>query len=358
MPNKFYNNKAILAVLSLMLGLATVFWFVEKRAAVLGICYPLAISVFIAYLLNQPVKYLESRIGSRLNSVVIVFTATMLITLAIVFFTVPVLINDLADMVSNLPAQMSEFRSGIDKVNQLVAKISPEYGDLSYLILAKASEYWQTMLWRIFISLTSDIEGLLKKISILVYIPILIFFILKDFEEMKKAIKFNLTSQVVHEISFLKRKINLIIFGWLKGQVIVCSIIGLLVYIGLSFIGLNQRFFLAIFSGVTNLIPYFGPILGALPAVATAFTQDSSMVIKVILLYTLIQQIEGNIISPQVFGDRVGLSPAWILVALIVGGKVGGILGLILAVPLAGVVKAVLEYWGGRKIRYIEEELS
>ena len=353
---KISSQKWILAILSFILGVVTLLWWHYNSQTINGVLYPLLFSFVCAYLLNQPVKKLEQKIGNRNNAVIIVFSLTIVTILLVLFITLPILINDLTRMVTGLPRQMQEFQVAIDKINQLASKISPEYSNLSHTILQKATEYWQTLVWEIFIKLTSDFENLLKKLTIIIYVPILIFFILKDFEKLKKAIKINLPRSKTAKISYLKRRLNTIFFGWIKGQIIICSIIVVLIYLGLMFIGLEQKLFLALFSGFTNLIPYFGPVIGLLPAVATAFSQDSSMVFKVILLYTLTQQIESNIISPKIFGDRVGLSPAWILIALIVGGKVGGILGLILAVPLAGIIKAVLEYFGGRKIRYISEE--
>lgn len=98
---------------------------------------------------------------------------------------------------------------------------------------------------------------------------------------------------------------------------------------------------LGIFAGITNVIPYFGPFIGAIPAIALAMLVSKWMVIKVIIAFVVIQQVEASIISPKILGDRVGLHPLFVILVLLAGGQLFGLTGLILAVPVAAVLRVI-----------------
>jgi predicted PurR-regulated permease PerM len=122
---------------------------------------------------------------------------------------------------------------------------------------------------------------------------------------------------------------------WLRGQIILSVIIFLLTYLGLSILGVKYALVLALVAGLTEFVPYLGPILAAIPAVFFAFTQDPMLAVFVIVLYYIIQLFENNFIVPQLMQKVVGLNPVVSIVVLLIGFKVGGIIGVILAIPVA-----------------------
>jgi predicted PurR-regulated permease PerM len=126
------------------------------------------------------------------------------------------------------------------------------------------------------------------------------------------------------------------------GQIILSFFIFSLTYIGLSILGIKYALFLALIAGILEVVPYVGPFLSAIPAIFFALIQSPALVVGVIVLYVIIQKTEGYILVPKVMEKTVGTSPLVVLLALLIGFKLAGILGLLLAVPLAGAISIVI----------------
>ena len=125
---------------------------------------------------------------------------------------------------------------------------------------------------------------------------------------------------------------------WLQGQLFLALVIGVLVYIGLSLLGIRFALLLAIIAGILELVPYIGPVLSAIPAVILAFFQAPILALWVLILYIVVQQLENYLLVPVIMKKVVGLNPVVVIIALLIGGKLLGILGIILAVPAAAVL--------------------
>jgi len=126
--------------------------------------------------------------------------------------------------------------------------------------------------------------------------------------------------------------------GWMQAQILLGLLIGVLVYIGLTVLQIKFALSLAVVAAIFELIPVFGPVLAAIPAVLVAFLQKPILGLVIIIFYFVVQQFENHLIVPVVFKKAVGVPPILVVIALIVGGKLGGFLGLLLAVPLAAVL--------------------
>jgi predicted PurR-regulated permease PerM len=142
----------------------------------------------------------------------------------------------------------------------------------------------------------------------------------------------------------LFRDIDTALGNYIRGQLLVCLVVGVLAYIGYRWIGLPYPLLLASSVAVFNVVPYLGPFLGAIPALLVALTISRKMVVSALIINLVIQMLEGNVISPQIVGRTLHLHPLLIIFALLVGGEVGGIWGMILAVPFFAVCKVVVEH--------------
>ncbi len=131
-----------------------------------------------------------------------------------------------------------------------------------------------------------------------------------------------------------RRKIG----GWMQAQILLGVLIGVMVYIGLTILQVKFALSLAVVAAIFELIPVFGPVLAAIPAVMVAFLQKPALGLVIIIFYFIIQQFENHLIVPVVFKKAVGVPPILVVIALIIGGELGGFLGLLLAVPLAAVL--------------------
>ncbi len=124
----------------------------------------------------------------------------------------------------------------------------------------------------------------------------------------------------------------------------IAGLVGLLVGVAAAVIGVKFALLIGIISAITELIPYFGPFLGGIPAVGLAFSQSTATAIYMAVAIVIIQQVESNIISPKIIGDRLGMHPLIIVFALLAGGELLGIVGLLIAVPLTASLKIIGKY--------------
>lgn len=152
--------------------------------------------------------------------------------------------------------------------------------------------------------------------------------ILKFFQQIL-PVRFH--AQVFSLITRIQRKIGF----WLKGQLFLCLIIGFLSFIGLFILGVNYALILALIAGITEIVPFIGPIIGAIPAVLLAFIQSPIKAVFVIILYIIIQQLENQIIVPRVMKKALGLNPIIVILVILIGGRLAGILGALVALPAA-----------------------
>ena len=152
-----------------------------------------------------------------------------------------------------------------------------------------------------------------------------------------------ITPDHVHEeLGRITEKIQNKIGQWLRGQLILMAIIFFVTFIGLKIIGVPYALVLALVAGITEIIPYAGPILGAMPAVFIAFTISPVKGLLAVLLYFLIQQAENHLIVPKVMQRTTGLNPIIVIVAVLVGAQLAGVLGALLAVPIAAALEVVI----------------
>lgn len=157
----------------------------------------------------------------------------------------------------------------------------------------------------------------------------------------------------VHKINQVQRKLGL----WLRGQLILGLIIFTLTYIGLSILQVEYALVLALFAGLAEFVPYIGPIISAVPAIFLTFANSPVQALMVVVLYIVIQQLENQIIVPKVMQKSVGLNPLVVIVVMLIGAKIGGIAGIILAVPTATIIKIFLsDFFEERKEK--EERLE
>lgn len=136
---------------------------------------------------------------------------------------------------------------------------------------------------------------------------------------------------------------------WLQGQVLLCVLVGMLVFIGLTILGVKYALMLAILAAILELLPIFGPIIAALPAIGVAFLQSPSLVLMVVGLYVIIQQFENHLIYPVVVKKIVGVPSLLVIIAMIVGAKLGGLWGMLLAVPVSAVLFEFLNDLAAKK---------
>ena len=185
--------------------------------------------------------------------------------------------------------------------------------------------------------------GLFNGIVALITVLVISFYLVAADKGMKKFIGDLVPTQYQSNITRLIEKIQHKMGLWVVGQLILSVFIFVLTFIGLSILGVQYALFLALIAGSLEIVPYIGPFVSAIPAVFFAMIQSPPLVIGVIILYIIIQKTEGYVLVPKVMEKTVGTSPLVVLLSLLIGFKLAGILGILLAVPLAGAITVIIK---------------
>lgn len=308
-------------------------------AAVSNIVKLVIVSALLAYILDPIANLLESRGMSRTSATITIFLAILaLLCIAYILF-LPLLSEEIRALQSGFnPEKAGLMVSRLE--NFLVANLAfLGIQDLNLLsriqgAMAKAGD-------RIF---THFLDAA-SVITSMILIPFVVFFLMKDGREFKKSFVNIMPNRYFEFSLYLLHQLNTQVGNYLRGQLMDAGIVGIFSVFALWLIGVKYFFIIGIFAGLANLIPYFGPIAGAIIAVIVSILQTGSfhMAFYVIIAFTLIKLIDDAIVQPIVVAKSVHMNPLTVLLAVLVGGKVFGILGMLLSVPVAGFIKVIVQ---------------
>lgn len=301
---------------------------------------PFIFAVLIAYILNPIVKTLTKKRIHRVIAIITIYLTVIGIIITILVYIIPILILELYTLKNIIPFYTDKIRRGL-------VKTKAEYFELLPANLQKTID-------GNIIRLEEQMLGLLQKItgSIIAIIPgtftillgpILGFYLLKDLDKIKKSLLSYIST--AHKSIALRwcEKLVETLGQYVKGQLIVALIIGLLTTFSMLILNVDFALLIGILAGVTNIIPYFGPIVGAIPAIIIAILRYPHKIPWVIISVLIIHQLESGIISPYIVGSHVGIHPITVISSLLVGGTLFGFPGLIFAVPMAALIKLMLQ---------------
>lgn len=202
---------------------------------------------------------------------------------------------------------------------------------------------------------------LARIVTVLVTVPFILFYMLKEGEKAPQQILRLLPVMQQKNGRKILTDLDEALSSYIQGQIFVSFCLGTLLFIGYLMIGLDYSLLVAIVAMFTNVIPFVGPIIAMIPALIIAILDSPMMVVKVLIVMVVVQQIEGHIISPQVMGRKLEIHPLTIISLLLAAGSIGGVLGLILAVPVYAVLKVIVHHtyrlWKLRKEQSIEEKI-
>jgi predicted PurR-regulated permease PerM len=302
-------------------------------AAILArdIVIPLAFAALISIAVLPIVNRLEKKVG-RVFSILIVLFATFLLLATVSYLVV----NQMVGLVQNLPDLEQRFTLLLHDISLRLTRYL-NFSSEEQLKLAKD----------LATSLSGFLTGFLVStgnvVTIVIQIPIYVFLFLIYRDRFKDFFENFLTSP---EQSGFKKQVEGVVQGYISGQLLVIAIIVTLDTVGLLLLGIDYAFFFGLLSGILVIIPYIGNFIGgSLPVIMALITKDSLWyAVGVVALYAIIHFIEGNIIAPRIMGSKVSVNALAAIVGLLIGGKILGIAGMILAVPALGVIKILLSY--------------
>ncbi len=301
-------------------------------------------ALIIASAISPFANWLDEKGFPRLLGVLLLFLVVLALVIAVLSLIIPYVSQDISQLVSTLPQLVAKVSVSLEKVQQG----SPQYLDfISEIqnILQGFSDYLQQSSQSIIGLIISIFGGVASAIAIL----IISFYL----SVTKKGIESFLGSIVPEKyegyaIDLWKRaefKVGL----WLQGQLLLGLIMGLVVYVGLSLMGIKFALILGFLAAVFEIVPMVGPVLAAIPAIFLAFLQSPALGLWVIAFYVIVQQLENHILVPVVLGKTVGLNPVVVIIALLIGENLAGIPGMILSVPVATIIVEMMDDFAKHK---------
>ncbi|MBW1915112.1 MAG: AI-2E family transporter [Deltaproteobacteria bacterium] len=309
------------------------------------ILIPLLLSLVLFYILNPVVQFLESFNLSRTVSILTIFTAILLCIGVILRTVIPYIQNEVTDLQKEYPLYKAQI---IESVVIQETILKERYSVLEDINLSDTLySYLQNLVEdkdksKLLVS-SSRVIG--SFIFLIIIVPFFTFFFLKDSLRIKKTIIRMVPNRYFEMILNLFYKINLQLGSFIRARLLEALSVGVICFIGLAILDIKYSGVLAIIAGLTNLIPYIGPIIGAVPALFIAFVGTGGVTnfLWVAVIYSLAQLVDNIVIIPALFAKIVDMHPLAVVIIIIIGGQLGGIIGMILAVPLFSIVKVTLK---------------
>ncbi|WP_199617312.1 AI-2E family transporter [Paenibacillus alkalitolerans] len=343
---RFLKSVWFAALVYTLLGLAVIYMLLQTKPLFVGlfaflktVLMPFIIAVIISYVLNPVVNLLNERNVPRTVAILLIYTIFILTITVIVMNLIPMFVTQLNELNEHLPEFTMKAQSLMHGLNQ--NSLLPESVRIG---IQDAIVQAERQLAQTITDFIGRIGATLNVVFIAFIVPFLVFYILKDFQLIEKTVLTFVPSNHRKRTIRLLTDIDKALGNYIRGQFIVCVIIGIFAYIGYWLIGIPYPLLLAAIVGIFNIIPYVGPFFGAAPALVVASTVSLQMMLLVALVNLICQALEGNVVSPQVVGRTLHLHPLVIIFVLLVGGEIGGIFGMILAVPLFAVGKVIFHH--------------
>lgn len=301
-------------------------------------------ALIIASAISPFANWLDEKGFPRLLGVLLLYLVVLALIVAVLSLIIPYVSQDISQLTSTLPELVTKVSTSLDKVQQG----SPQYLDfLSEIqnILQGFSDYLQQSAQSIIGLVVSIFGGVMSAVAIL----IISFYL----SVTKKGIESFLGSIVPEKYEdyamHLWKRAELKVGLWLQGQLLLGLVMGLLVYVGLSLMGIKFALILGFLAAILEIVPMVGPVLAAIPAIVLAFLLSPALGLWVIAFYVIVQQLENHILVPIVLGKTVGLNPVVVIIALLIGQNLAGIPGMILSVPVATILVEMMDDFAKHK---------
>lgn len=298
------------------------------------------IAIIFAALIEPLVNFFEEKKVPRGVGVIVIYLTLFLFLVLVVRLIIPPIVEQVALLTRNFPGLWERIAENFNNFRQY----SEEQGLVDNI--QQGLEGLQAGLQKAATGVYSFIISIFRNLINFVVVLVITFYLVIERNAVNKLFKAIAPAQyhsyLINLFSLIQKKIG----DWARGQLILGLIIGIFSFIGLIFLLPKYALVLALVAGITELVPYLGPTLGAIPAVFLGFTVPPFSFwrgIAVLFLYIVIQQVENHIIVPQVMKKQVGLNPVVIIIVMLIGARLAGIIGLILAIPVATAFSVVIK---------------
>ncbi|MGW9967864.1 putative PurR-regulated permease PerM [Staphylococcus cohnii] len=307
---------------------------------------PIIVSIILYYLFNPLVNLMERYNISRLWGVIILFLVIIGVIALAINLLIPVIGAQFKSFGNNFPYYVDKVNKFIDSVTKY-SLISNFYGQIQDQLDSLAKKL-PSMVSDYFNSFGSKVknfaEALVNVGVVIATTPFVLFFMLKDGHRFKEFSTNLMPPKFRKDFHDLLDKMSLQVGSYIQGQIIVSFCIGILLFIGYSIIGLDYSLILASIAAVTSVVPYIGPTIAISPAIIIALITSPIMLLKLVVVWTAVQFIEGHFISPNIMGKTLKIHPLTIIFILLSAGNLLGVVGVILGIPAYAILKVLVSH--------------
>lgn len=306
---------------------------------------PFVVAGILFYLCRPLVTFLEKRKLPKWIAILLAYVAIVLVIYGIIKLVAPAINDQLELFIENLPAMVSTVMEWVNYVqenrNTFPSFVQDAFETASGDFQSKIQENVGNIANGI-LGVFGVIGGFINTIFALVLVPFILFYMLKDGYRFAPSVTVFFPKSRRENVLTILKDMDKTIATYIQGQMIVSLIVGILLYIGYLIIGLDYSLVLAVFGMFTNVIPFLGPYIAVIPAFLVAVFQDPIMVLYVGIIMLVAQQIEGNIISPNIMGKTLNIHPLTIIVLILTAGNLAGLIGVIFVIPAYSIVKVIV----------------
>lgn len=312
-------------------------WFPVVKTTI-TILLPFVIAGFITYLLHPIVEKIhEGGLHRGLAVFIIYFLFFGGIGFA-VYKGLPEMLKQLKELAESIPELANQYMGFVNTIQHKTAA----WPDGIQERVSEGIVSIEQGLAQILTNILNTILEIVSSFFMIAIIPFISFYMLKDYKIIKKVVWYLTPRKWRQGGILLLRDIDKSLGSYIRGQILVCTLIGTISATLFWTFHMKYPLLLGLIIGITNVIPYFGPVIGAVPAIIIASTLSVKMIIVTVSIIFVMQFLEGNILSPLIVGKSLHMHPLIIMLALFAGGEIGGILGMILSVPILAIIKVAL----------------
>ena len=343
-----FDDKRIIPILASILGIYILYLLIKRYTILSDTFYALIFSVIIAYALNPLINYLEDKNVSRTMGVLIVYLTILGAFFIVAFLIIPKSSLEIKRLINNMPTYFEQVSMLIDnlytKYYSTLGDLPPMFKGIEQAVLDNIVNIENGLGNAVKGFIGGIIHALSKFVSI-VLTPILTMYFLVDKDFFKERIQKLIPRRYRKDVMYLAKKIDYSLSRFVRGRLLMSLYVGVVTTIVLLIMGIEFAFVIGFVTGIADIIPYIGPLLGFIPAIFFAYISSPIKVLWVSIFFVLIQWAENNILAPKIIGENLGMHPLIILLSIVIGGGIFGVFGMILSVPIVAVFRILFNFF-------------
>ncbi len=364
----FLNNQAVTSLLVILLILLILLLFTKvsylfepvwQFLAIVGL--PIILAGILYYLMNPTVDYLERKGIKRIYSIFGLFVLVVGLIVWGVVVIIPKIQEQSMSFADNLPGYLTIIENKVNEIlsDPIFSQVQDQIEASNEKLISSLTDIVQNLSRSTIQNLGSFFGAVATIVLAVITMPFILFYLLKDGRKLAPYFVKFLPTKMRQPSLIVLKEMNDQVSSYIRGQLTVAFAVAVMFMIGFSIIGLDYAITLGIAAGFLNLIPYLGSFLAMIPAVFLGIVGGPVLLIQVLIVFVIEQTIEGRLISPLVLGNELSIHPVTILLVLLTSGKLFGLVGVILGIPVYAAAKVVITHvfeWYTRVSSLYEEE--